>query len=128
MEDPHRVLSRRERQIIDVVYRLGEAGVGDVRDQLPDPPSYSAVRAQMRILEEKGHLRHRQDGARYVYRPTVPRSRARRSALRRVLSHFFDGSREELVAALLDDREARPSTEELDGLAALVESARREGR
>lgn len=128
MEDPHRVLSRRERQIIDIVYRLGEAGVGDLRDQLPDPPSYSAVRAQMRILEEKGHLRHRQDGARYVYRPTVPRSRARRSALRRVLSHFFDGSREELLAALLDDRETRPSTQELDGLAALVETARREGR
>lgn len=128
MEDPHRVLSRRERQIMDVVYRRGEAAVSEVRDEIPDPPSYSAVRAQMRILEEKGHLRHRQDGARYLYRPTVSRARARRSALRRVLSHFFDGSREELVAALLDDREGRPSPDELDGLAELVERARREGR
>ena len=128
MDDPHRVLSRRERQIMDVLYGLGEAPVSDVRERLPDPPSYSAVRAQMRILEEKGHLRHRQDGARYLYRPTVPRSRARRSALRRVLRQFFDGSREELVAALLEDREGRASREELDRLAELVERARREGR
>jgi predicted transcriptional regulator len=128
MDDPHRVLSRRERQIMDVVYQLGEAAVGDVRQQLPDPPSYSAVRAQMRILEEKGHLRHRQGGARYLYRPTVSRARARRSALRRVLSHFFAGSREELVAALLQDGDARPSDEELDKLAEVVARARREGR
>jgi BlaI family penicillinase repressor len=128
VDDPHRRLSRRERQIMDVIYRLGEAAVGDVRAQLPDPPSYSAVRAQMGVLEEKGHLRHREDGPRYLYRPTVSRTRARRSALRRVLSHFFGGSREELVAALLDDRGTPPSAEELDKLAALVERARGEGR
>ena len=85
-------LSRRERQIMDVVYRRGRATAAEVRDNLPDPPSYSAVRALLRLLEEKGHLGHEQDGRPYVYRPTVPASRARRSALRRVLQTFFDDS------------------------------------
>jgi predicted transcriptional regulator len=113
---------------MDVVYRLGQASVNEVRDALPDPPSYSAVRAHLGVLEEKGHLRHRQDGPRYLYRPTLSRTRARRSALRRVLSNFFDGSREDLVAALLDDREANVSAAELESLAELVERARRRGR
>ena len=84
-------LSRRERQIMDIVYEAGQASAADVLDRLPDPPSYSAVRAMLRVLEEKGHLRHKQDGPRYVYLPTVSRDEARRSALRRLLRTFFDG-------------------------------------
>ncbi len=121
-------LSRRERQIMDVVYRLGEATVADVLRELADPPSYSAVRAFLRILEEKGHLRHKEAGPRYVYTPRVPREKARRSALQRLLRNFFDDSRENLVAALLDDEASRLSPQELDNLAGLIERARKEGR
>src|SRR5256885_10772649 len=95
-------LSRREREIMDVIYRTGRATAAEVLDQLAEPPSYSAVRALLRVLEEKGHLRHEEDGPRYVFVPTVPRERARASALRRVLHTFFDGSTEQAVAALLD--------------------------
>ena len=121
-------LSRRERQIMDVVYRLGEATVADVQRELADPPGYSAVRAFLRILEEKGHLRHKEAGPRYVYSPRVPREKARRSALQRLLRNFFDDSRESLVAALLDDEASKLSSRELENLAGLIERARKEGR
>lgn len=121
-------LTRRERQIMDVVYRRGRATVAEVAAEMPDPPSYSAVRAMMRLLEEKGQLRHEEDGPRYVYGPTVPRDTARRSALTNLVRTFFDGSTEQAVAALLDleDRELGPA--QLDRLAALIEQAKREGR
>jgi predicted transcriptional regulator len=125
---PDEGLSRRERQIMDVIYRLGEASVADVQRELSDPPSYSAVRTFLRILEEKGHLRHKEAGPRYVYLPRVPREKARRSALRGLLRNFFDDSRETLVAALLDDQASRLSPEELDNLAGLIARARKEGR
>ena len=121
-------LSRRERQIMDVIYALGRAGVAEVRERLPEAPSYSAVRALMRILEEKGHLRHEQEGPRYVFLPTVPAEKARESALRHLLKTFFDGSAEGAVAALLDLEEADLSPEEFDRLAERIERARREGR
>ena len=121
-------LSRRERQIMDVVYRLGKATVTDVLERLPDPPSYSAVRALMRILEEKGHLSHEQDGPRYVYLPTVPRDAAQASALSHMVRTFFGGSAEAAVAALLDLPEHGMSEGELDRLSRLIEDARGQGR
>jgi predicted transcriptional regulator len=121
-------LSRRERQIMNAIYRAGEATAQEVRDALPDAPSYSAVRALLRILESKGHLKHRQDGPRYVYEPTVPRERARKSALRQVVRTFFGGSAEDAVAALLDLSRRGLSDEELDRLEQLIDQARREGR
>lgn len=124
---PYRDLSRRERQIMDIIYRRGRATVAQVLEELPDPPSYSAVRAMLRVLEEKGHLEHEQEGPRYVYSPTLPRERARRSALRRLLDTFFEGSPEEAVAALLD-MSADLTDEELERLSRLIEEARKEGR
>lgn len=121
-------LSRRERQIMDIVYAAGRATVAEVRDRLPDPPSYSAVRALLRVLEEKGHLRHEQDGPRYVFTPKVSRERASRSALKRLLRTFFDGSAEGAVAALLDLEAGRLAPEDYDRLAEMIERARREGR
>ena len=121
-------LSRRERQIMDVVYRLGKATVTDVLERLPDPPSYSAVRALMRILEEKGHLSHEQDGPRYVYLPTVPRDAAQQSALSHMVRTFFGGSAEAAVAALLELPENGLSNGELDRLSRLIEEARGQGR
>lgn len=121
-------LSRRERQIMDVVYREGQATATEVLERLPDPPSYSAVRAMLRVLENKGHLRHLPDGTRYVYRPTVPRGRAGKPALQNVLQTFFDGSAEKAVAALLDLSRSDLSNEELDRLSELIEQARTEGR
>lgn len=121
-------LSARERQIMDIVWRRGAVTVTEVLSELPDPPSYSAVRAMLRILEEKGHLKHREDGRRYVYLPTVPRTQAQRSALRRVLRTFFRDSPSEAVAALLDMEAARLSADELDELEALVRRARARGR
>ena len=121
-------LSRRERQIVDVLYRLGDATAQDVLDELPDPPSYSAVRALLRILEEKGHVKHRRDGQRYVYTPTVPRERARISALRRLVGTFFDGSPGAAAAALLDLSHDDLSEEELAQLQEVVDRARKEGR
>jgi len=121
-------LSRRERQIMDVLFRLGEATAADVLEGLPDPPSYSAVRALLRILEEKGQISHTQDGPRYVYRPTVAPEKASRSALRHVLRTFFDGSAEQAVAALLDEAGGDLSDAELDRLASLIDQARQEGR
>ena len=121
-------LSRRERQIMDIVYRNGRAAAADVLEALPDPPSYSTVRTLLRILEEKGHVRHVKDGARYVYLPRKARARAGRSALQQVLNTFFEGSTEKAVAALLDlNQQDLPETE-LDRLADLIEDARREGQ
>jgi predicted transcriptional regulator len=124
---PHHDLSRRERQIIDILYAQGRATAADVQNALPDPPSYSAVRAMLRILEEKGHVRHEQDGPRYVYLPTVARDNAKRSALRHMLRTFFDGSTEQAISALLDDSSSRLSDRELDRLAQLIDQARRTG-
>ena len=121
-------LSRRERQIMSIVYQLGHASAAEVLAELEDPPSYSAVRAHLRILEEKGHLRHEQDGPRYIYVPTLPRDRARLGALRQVLHTFFDGSASQAVAALLDSAERPVTPQELDQLARVVEQARKEGR
>lgn len=121
-------VSRRERQIMEVIYRLGEAGVAEVREGMPDPPSYSAVRAMLRILEEKGHLKHRQEGPRYVYSPVRSRADATESALRRVLSTFFDNSAERAVAALLDLSSTEMSDDELERLAEMIQAARGEGR
>ena len=121
-------LSRRERQIMDIVYGQGKASAADVLGSMPDPPSYSAVRALLRILEEKGHLRHEQEGPRYVFLPTVPREVARKSALHHLVQTFFDGSAEGAVAALLDLDSDGLDSEELDRLARLIDEAREEGR
>src|SRR4051812_25712854 len=101
-EDSAEQLSRRERQIMDIVYARGEAAAADVQSALPEAPSYSAVRALLRILEDKGHLRHREEGARYIYLPTEPRGKASRSALQRVVQTFFNGSLSSAVAALVE--------------------------
>ncbi|HEX8706783.1 MAG TPA: BlaI/MecI/CopY family transcriptional regulator [Pyrinomonadaceae bacterium] len=121
-------LSRREQQIMDIVYSRGRVTATEVMENLPDPPSYSAVRALLRVLEEKGHLRHKQDGLRYVYSPTVGRERAKLSALRRVLQTFFDDSTEEAIAALLDISQERLSDGELERMEQLIKQARKEGR
>ncbi len=122
------VLSARERQIMDAIYRLGEATVAEVLDGIPSAPSYSTVRALLRILVDKGHLTHRADGRRYVYLPTVPRQRAQESALQRLLETFFAGSRTRAVAALLDMDSENLTDDELDELVGLVQDARSEGR
>jgi len=123
----HNDLSRRERQIVDILYAQGRATAAEVQSALPDPPSYSAVRAMLRILEDKGHVRHEQDGPRYVYVPTVARDNAKRSALRHMLQTFFDGSAEQAISALLDDSSTRLSDRELDRLARMIDQARRTG-
>ena len=119
-------LSRRERQIMDVLYQRGHASVSDVLAALGGKPHYSTVRAQLRVLEEKGHLRHEEHGLRYVYFPTVPRDVARRSALRHLVETFFEGSTEHVVAALLGGAVARVSPAELDRLARLIAKSRKE--
>ena len=119
-------LSRRERQIMDILYKLEHASVGQVLAELADKLSYSTVRAQLRVLEEKGHVRHEEHGLRYVYVPAVPRDVARRSALRHLVETFFDGSTEKVVAALLGGEVARISPEELDRLARLIAKGRKE--
>jgi len=121
-------LSRRERQIMDIVYEMREASALQVLERLPSPPSYSAVRALLRVLEQKGHLTHRQDGPRYVYAPLLARDKARRSALRDLLQTFFDNSTEDAVATLLDLSEDSLSEEDYRRLLALVRKARKEGR
>ena len=113
---------------MDVVYRRGRATAAEVREALPDPPSYSAIRALLRVLEEKGHLRHEQDGPRYVFLPTVPRDRARRSALRRLVQTFFEGSTAQAVAALLGEPGAKLTDADLDRLSGLIDLARKDGR
>ncbi len=123
----HPDLSRRERQILDILYQRGQATAADVQGALPEPPSYSAVRALLRILEDKGHVKHQQDGPRYVYLPTVGRDNAKRSAMRHILKTFFDGSAEQAISALLDENSSQLSPSELDRLARLIDSARKSG-
>ena len=120
-------LGRRERQIMDVLYRLERATVAEVLAELSDKPSYSTVRAQLRVLEEKGHVQHEEHGLRYVYLPAIPREVARRSALRHLVDTFFEGSAEKVVAALLGGEVARMSPQELDRLARLIAKDRKEG-
>src|SRR5262245_11876105 len=121
-------LSRRERQIMEIVYRRGEASAAEILSDLPDPPSYSAVRGLLRVLVEKEHLRHRADGPRYVYSPVVARERARSKAVADLLDTFFEGSATQAVAALLGSSRRRLSNEELDELDSLIAEARRKGR
>src|SRR5262249_50304696 len=121
-------LSRRERQIMDILYRNGKASANDVREAMDDAPSYSAVRAMLRVLEEKGHVRHQAEGLKYVYVPTVARDKAKRSAVKHVLETFFNGSPEQAVAALLDVASTRLTREELDRMAQLIEQAKKEGK
>jgi predicted transcriptional regulator len=125
--DTHNDLSRRERQIVDILYARGKATAAEVQSALPEPPSYSAVRAMLRILEDKGHVKHEQDGPRYVYVPTVGRDNAKRSALHHVLKTFFDGSTEQAISALLDESAAKLSDAELDRLAQMIDQARTTG-
>jgi BlaI family penicillinase repressor len=122
---PHE-LSRRERQIMDILYRRGRATAGDVMGELRGDPSYSTVRTQLRVLEEKGHVRHEEEGLRYVYMAATPRRAARKSALRHLVDTFFDGSAEQTVAALLGGEGSRLSEEELDRIAKLVTKARKD--
>jgi predicted transcriptional regulator len=121
-------LSRRERQIMDIVYEMREASAVQVLERLPEPPSYSAVRALLRVLEQKGHLVHRQDGPRYVYAPRLSKDKARRNALSHLMRTFFDGSTESVVAALLDISEDDLSEDDYRRLMELIEKARNEGR
>ncbi len=121
-------LSRRERQIMDIVYELKEVSALQVLERLPSPPSYSAVRALLRVLEQKGHLVHRQDGPRYVYTPRLPKDKARKTALSHLMQTFFDGSTESVVSALLDLSEDNLSEEDYRRLSELIEKARQEGR
>ena len=120
-------LSRRERQIMDLLFQRGRATAAEVQRGLPDPPSYSAVRAMLRILEEKGHVRHEQDGPRYVYVARVDREKARHSALRHLVQTFFDGSAEQAVAALIGGGTSRLTEEELARMARMIDQARKEG-
>ena len=120
-------VSRRERQILDVLYQAGRATAAEVQAGMPNAPGYSAVRTLLRILEEKGHIRHEQDGARYVYMPTVARENAKRSALRHMLNTFFEGSATQAIAALLDDDAVKLPKKDFDRLKAAIERARKEG-
>jgi predicted transcriptional regulator len=121
-------LTKRERQIMDVLYRLGRGTAGEILEALPGAPSYSTVRTQLRVLETKGHVRHEEHGLRYVYAPTVPRHAARKSALKHLVDTFFDGSSAKVVAALLGGDGARISDDELNRIAELVDSARKDTR
>jgi predicted transcriptional regulator len=123
----HASLSRRERQIMDVLFRLGRATAAQVMSDLPQDTTYSTVRTQLRVLEQKGHVRHEQDGVRFVYLPAIPRHAARKSALRHVVETFFDGSPEKAVAALLGGEAAKLSEEQLERIAAILEKTRKEG-
>jgi BlaI family penicillinase repressor len=120
-------LSRREREMMNIIFRAGKATAGEVMERMSEPPSYSAVRATLRVLEQKGHLRHQHDGTRYVFIPTVAREKARASALDQLLTTFFDGSAANVVATLLE-RKDKLTSEELDRLSKLIEHARKEGR
>jgi BlaI family transcriptional regulator, penicillinase repressor len=126
--DPQRNLTRRERQIMDVLYARGRATVAEVQEHIPDAPSYSTVRTLLRLLEEKGQLRHEHDGPRFVYVPMVARDKARRSALRNMLHTFFDGSTEDAVAALLDLHDERKGPVDLARIRTLIAKTQREGR
>ena len=125
---PHSSLSRRERQIMDILYRLSRATANEVMADLPGEPNYSTVRTQLRVLETKGHVRHEEEGLRYVYMPIVPRHAVRQSVLRHLLETFFEGSAEKMLATLLGSESAKLSEEELERLAKLIEKARKAGR
>jgi predicted transcriptional regulator len=117
-------LSRRERQIMDIIHARGAAAAAEVQEALPDPPSYSAVRTLLRILEEKGHLKHREDGPRYIFLPIETRAKASKSALKRVVQTFFDGSLSNAVAALVDAEGGKLSAEELQRIEAIIKAAK----
>jgi predicted transcriptional regulator len=125
---PHQLLTKRERQIMDALYRLGRATAAAIVQQMPGAPGNSTVRTQLRVLEAKGHVRHEEQGLRYVYMPTVPRHSARRSALKHLVETFFDGSAAKTVAALLGGEAARVSDAELERIAELVKAARGDSR
>ncbi len=125
---PHHTLSRRERQIMDVIYQRGSASVTEVIEQITGEPAYSTVRAQLRVLEQKGHLRHEEQGTRYVYVPTVSRRNARQSMLRYIVDTFFDGSAGQVLTALLGNDSLRLSAEELDEIERLIERSRKAER
>jgi BlaI family penicillinase repressor len=122
------VLSRRERQILDILYAQGRATAAEIQAALPDPPSYSAVRALLRVLEDKGHVRHQADGPRYIYMPRVSRDKARRSALKHLVETFFSGSEADAAAALLDPSASSLSREELDRIESLIVRAKKDNR
>jgi len=121
-------LSRRERQIMDILYQRGKASASDVRDSMEAAPGYSAVRAMLRVLEEKGHVKHQAEGLKYVYVPVVARDKAKRSAVKHVMETFFNGSAEQIVAALLDVSSTRLTREELDRMSEMIEQAKKEGK
>ena len=121
-------LSRRERQIMDILYRDGKASAAEVRERMEDAPGYSAVRAMLRVLEEKGHVKHEAEGLKYVYVPTVARNKAKRTAVQHLLTTFFNGSPEQIVAALLDVSATRLTREELDRMSEMIEKAKKEGK
>ena len=123
----HSTLTRRERQIMDVLYRLGRATAADVMAALPGEPNYSTVRTQLRVLEDKGHVRHDEEGLRYVYAPAVPRHAARKSALKHLVETFFDGSAEQVVAAVLGGEASHLSDDDLERISALIEKTRKDG-
>src|SRR3954470_15847106 len=126
-KDGHRTLSRRERQMMDILYQKGRATAAEIHQALPDPPTYSAVRAKLRVLEEKGHIRHEEEALRYVYLPVVARDTARRSALRHMVSTFFAGSVQDTVAALLDMGAAKLEAKDLERISEMIELARKQG-
>jgi BlaI family penicillinase repressor len=121
-------LSRRERQIMDILYQRGKSSASEVREAMPNAPSYSAVRAMLRVLEDKGHVKHRSEGLRYVYLPTVTHDKAKRSAVKHLLDTFFSDAPEDVVAALLDVSSTRMTREELDRMSEMIENAKREGK
>jgi BlaI family penicillinase repressor len=121
-------LSRRERQIMDILYQRGKASASDVRQAMEAAPGYSAVRAMLRVLEEKGHVKHQAEGLKYVYVPVVARDKAKRSAVKHVMETFFNGSAEQIVAALLDVSSTRLTREELDRMSEMIEQAKKEGK
>src|SRR5215475_13779187 len=124
----HQQLSRRERQIMDILYQRGKSSASEVRQAMTDAPSYSAVRAMLRILEEKGHVKHQAEGLKYVYVPSLARDKAKRTAVKHVMETFFNGSPESVVAALLDVSSTKLTTDELDRMAELIDRARKEGK
>jgi predicted transcriptional regulator len=124
----HTGLTKRERQIMDVLYRLGRGTAAEIMARVPGAPGYSTIRTQLRVLETKGHVRHEEQGLRYIYMPTVPRHSAARSALRHLVDTFFDGSSAKAVAALLGGEASRVSDEELERIAQLVKTARSDTR
>ena len=121
-------LSRRERQIMDILYQRGKASASEVREAMEAAPGYSAVRAMLRVLEEKGHVKHQAEGLKYVYVPVVARDKAKRSAVKHVMETFFNGSAEQIVAALLDVSSTRLTREELDRMSEMIEQAKKEGK